>query len=182
METGTDSGKRHYKKIWLGLIPLIGGMIGIWLLYEGITRYKDRRLIIIASAMIVFTVGLYSSLYYWQNYSKSYREVVAQFCQPELNDLVTSIEYFKKERKRYPDNLTQVLDNDKYARIYDPISQEGDKNERLFYYTKTSDSTYILYSAGIDRIPNNADDIFPSKENFDSIHFGLRRPLLFNNN
>ncbi|MBA3898992.1 MAG: YcxB family protein [Bacteroidetes bacterium] len=46
----------------LGIIPLVGGLLGIVLILLGLFIYKDRILTIIGSASIIFTIYLYWDL------------------------------------------------------------------------------------------------------------------------
>ena len=56
--------KGQYWWGFLGLIPLLGAFIGIVLLLLGIFRYKDKILVYIGTACILFTVGIYTFLFY----------------------------------------------------------------------------------------------------------------------
>ena len=170
-----NSGKHLYSRGWLGLIPLIGGIAGIILIILGAFKYRDRKLIFIGFAAFTFTVLIYSSIYYYFNYSQSAKKSFASFAQPAMNNLLKNIEFYKTEHRGYPQKLTDLLKEDKLVQIFDPIPGKPKSNNGEFYYKKL-DTTYYLFSAGIDRKPFTSDDIFPS-ESFFSNKTGLVRPI-----
>lgn len=79
MDTIPVSGKHLYKRGWLGLIPLVGAVVGLILILLGKFRYKDRRLIIIGCSAVLFTVAVYSGIYFYFERSGLFRENYAVF-------------------------------------------------------------------------------------------------------
>lgn len=67
IETSTKK-KSPYKLGFWCLIPLIGAFVGIWLILYGIFKYKDKWIVLIGVAGIMWTVVLYSLLYYVSEY------------------------------------------------------------------------------------------------------------------
>jgi hypothetical protein len=175
METGTLSGKHLYNRGWFGLIPLIGGFVGLAMIFLGVFKYKDRKLILIGSAALLFTVAVYGSMFYYFDHSKSFRKDFSVFSQPYINELIKSIEFYKTENGHYPHSLDELTKSSKLVRLEDPIAQSKTDNKRQFYYKRLG-NRYTLFSSGIDRIPYNSDDIFPSANLFDSTRTGLMRP------
>jgi hypothetical protein len=172
-----NSGKHLYGRGWLGLIPLFGGVVGLGLIFLGIYKYKDRKLMIIGLAGLAFTVFVYGSMIYYFQFSEQHRKDFSGFSQPYMNTLVKSVEFYKIENGVYPDSLEQIAATDKTVIITDPIlSGKPIVNKRMFYYKKFGEK-YNLFSAGIDMIPYTKDDIFPSTRFFDSNKTGLIRPL-----
>ena len=163
MATSTKSAKHLYGRGWLGLIPLVGGFVGIGLIILGAFKYRDRKLIIIGAADLFFTVAIYSSMFYYFMYSDAAAKGFAQTSQMFLNGVVKELEFYKLKNGSYPDSLEQLPRNNDIFSIYDPLLSRhpGTKNTK-FYYKKTGD-TYILFSSGIDRIPNTKDDIYPTE-------------------
>ena len=144
----------------LGLIPLVGFFVGLVLLLNGIIKYKDKKLIIIGISCMMFTVIVYSSLFYYSFKSDAGKKSWAQMAQLQLNSLVKNVEYFKIENGHYPDSLQQLLNKDEFVSISDPLrSVEGNKNLNFNY--KNLGSKYLLYSSGIDGIANTKHDIYP---------------------
>lgn len=162
MTANIKSGKHLYGRGWLGLIPLFGGFVGLGLMVLGIFKYKDKKLILIGFAAFLFTVAIYSSIFYYGAYSDAAGKQFAQSSQDFLNNLVRDIEFYKRQNGVYPDSLEQLLPDDKFAIIHDPLlsRRPGTKNTK-FNYKRNGDS-YILFSSGLDRIPNTKDDIYPT--------------------
>ena len=175
MKTGTLSGKHLYKRGWFGLIPLIGGLVGLAMILLGVFRYKDKKLILIGAAALLFTVAIYSSIFYYFERSQSFRENFSAFCQPYMDELVKSIEFYKTENGHYPGSLDELTKSSNLVRIDDPISQSKADNNKQFYYKCLGDK-YVLFSSGVDRIPYNADDIFPSPDLLNNSRIGLVKP------
>lgn len=165
-----------YKRGWFGLIPLIGGFVGLSLILFGIFKYRNRKLILIGVAALLFTVAIYSSMYYYFEYSEQYRKDFSVFSQPKMNTLVKALEFYKIENGMYPDSLEEISATDQNIDIYDPIlSGKPVINKKQFYFKKLGNK-YLLFSFGVDRIPYTKDDIFPSQNLFDSSKTGLIKP------
>lgn len=170
--TNPNTGRHLYGRGWLGLIPLVGAFVGIGLITLGIVRYKDKKLIVIGCAAILFTVIIYGSLYYTAEYSDLGRSQKADITQYYLNSLVKDIEFYKLQKGQYPDSLQQIKETSKSACIDDPLSQKGwFGKEKIFNYKKFNNG-YIVFSCGKDMIDNTKDDIYPT---VDSSHTGLLR-------
>lgn len=108
METEKKSARHLYGRGWLGLIPLIGGFVGLGLITLGIFKYKDKKLILIGFAALLFTVSIYSYLFYDLQYSERGRRTQIEFTQQFLNDMVKNIEFYKIQYGTYPDSLKQL--------------------------------------------------------------------------
>ncbi|MEO8405822.1 MAG: hypothetical protein ABI480_14545 [Chitinophagaceae bacterium] len=157
--TDQKSGRHLYGRGWLGLIPLVGGVIGIGLIMLGVLKYKDKKLVLIGAAALLFTVAVYGSLFYYMEYSDTGRKLHIQLAQDQLNDVVKHIEFYKLQAGQYPDSLKQLAKKDDRAWIFDPAG--GTRSNRIFIYQKLNDH-YILFSAGADLIENTSDDLYPT--------------------
>ncbi len=166
-----------YSRGWFGLIPLIGGIVGLGLIALGVFKYKDRKLIIIGSAALLFTVVVYSSIIFYFEYSEAFRKDFAVFSKPAMDELIKSIEFYKTQNGQYPDSLQELTKESKLVQIHDPISQREDGERRGLFYYQRVDNRYFLFSAGVDKKPFTEDDIFPSVTYFDSTKTGLIKPL-----
>ena len=144
----------------LGLIPLVGFFVGVGLTLYGIIKYKDKKLIIIGIACMIFTVIVYSTIFYvgfHSNIGKKGWEISAQM---HLNTLIKHIEYYKLENGKYPDSLQQLRSDDEFIFMTDPT--QSIKIGKVSYYNyKNLGDKYLLFSSGTDGIPNTEDDIFP---------------------
>lgn len=173
MLTNFNPAKHLYGRGWLGLIPLVGGVVGIGLILLGIFKYKDKKLILIGLMALSFTVATYGALYYFGEYSETGRKGVAAVSLLWLNDLVKDLEVYKLKHGEYPDSLEQLRNKDELIPIYDPLHKSKvDNVARKFIYKKIN-SKYLLYSCGIDQIPHTKDDIFPTITLTDTSKFGL---------
>ena len=162
MITNTKSGRRLYGRGWLGLIPLVGGFVGLGLIILGSFKYKDKKLILIGFAAFLFTIVIYSSLFYYTGYSDAGGKQFTQTTQDFLNSLVKDLEFYKQQNDLYPDSLEQLLPNNKLAWINDPLLSRKPTTKNTRFNYKRNGDTYILFSSGIDKIPNTKDDIFPT--------------------
>ncbi len=161
----------------LCLIPLIGAFVGIGLVLYGILYYKDKWFVIIGAGGIVFTVLLYSFLFYEAQYGKAGEEGFAQIAKWDLDRLMKEIEFYKIQNGRYPDDLKQLRANNKLLSIEDPLQSRKfkDMNKSVQYNYERQGSNYYLYSSGPDGIPKTEDDIFPAIVSSDSNKIGWRR-------
>ncbi|WP_207496758.1 hypothetical protein [Aridibaculum aurantiacum] len=151
MRVGSSPGKHLYSRGWFGLIPLIGGFVGLGLIVLGIFKYKDRKLILIGSAALLFTVVIYSSMIYYFEYSTTFREDFAVFSQPKMDELIKSIEFYKTENAQYPDSLQELTNKNEMVQIYDPISQrEGGENGGDFITSVWKTNTFCFQRVLID--------------------------------
>ena len=176
MEVKFNPAKHLYGRGWLGLIPLVGAFVGVGLICLGIFKYRDRKLTLIGVSALLFTVLFYSSLIYYGEYSYAGRKNLSTLSQPVMDQVVKSIEFYKKQYGSYPDSLTQLMSTNKFLMLTDPALAGGSEiNKRRFNYRKMGEK-YTLFSAGVDRVPYTSDDIFPSPIYFDSTITGLIKP------
>jgi len=156
------------------LIPLVGAFVGLGLLLYGLLKYKDKWLSIIGAAGIIWTIVVYSSLFYATTHASIFTKGFEDISQMQLNSLVKNIEFYKLEHKQYPDSLKQLLNDDKLAPINDAIGGIRTKGNSFFNYERIDDK-YSLFSSGQDGIPNTKDDLFPQITITDSSKIGLIR-------
>src|SRR5215467_1961620 len=89
----------------LCLIPLFGAFVGLGLLLYGLLKYKDKWLSIIGAGGIVWTIIVYSSLFYAVKHASIYKKGFENISQMQLNSLIKSIEFYKLAHGQYPDSL-----------------------------------------------------------------------------
>lgn len=163
----------NLKKLYLwglvGLIPNIGLIAGIILLWKGIAKYKDKTLVIIGLADIVFTFIFWSIYVPYSQKSHMFDEPNIETANSNLNTAVKNIEFYKYKFGKYPEKIN--LTSEKLEFIFDPFLIKNNKLQDLHY--KRIRDKYTVFSVGIDRIPNTKDDIFPTITNGDTIKFGL---------
>jgi hypothetical protein len=150
---------------WIGffcLLPLIGALIGITLIWMGVFRYKSKRLIAIGIAGVMLTVFVYYFLFYDMRHGANTAREYAKISQKQIDSLANIIEYYKVKKGVYPDSLEQIREIDEIVGINDPLLiRRLDKELNSNYsYEKTGDK-YVLFSVGIDGVAHTADDIYP---------------------
>jgi len=149
----------------LSFIPLIGVFIGlIVILFGAIGMYKNKILIIIGSSGILFSIILYSSIFYFgfKHRGGTFDDLTVQMAESQLTDIVKELEYYKIQHNIYPDSLNYLVTKNSFVFIYDPILQKIDmKNKNPLYYYQVCDSGYYLFSVGFDGKPFTNDDILP---------------------
>lgn len=170
----TKRDKPPYLLGLLCLIPLIGAFVGLGLLLYGLLKYKDKWLSIIGAAGILWTVIVYSTLFYAGKNAAVFKKGFEDISQMQLNSLVKNIEYYKLTHGQYPDRLEQLRDDDKLAPINDAAQGMNTKGEVFYNYEKIGDK-YSLFSSGQDGVPNTMDDLFPQVTITDSSKIGLIR-------
>jgi len=173
METATiqTKSKPPYFLGLICLIPLVGAFVGLGLLLYGLFKYKDKWLSIIGAAGILWTVLVYSALFYAGRHAPVFKKAFEEISQMQLNSLVKNIEYYKLAHGHYPDRLEQLKEDDQLAPIYD-AAQGMNSRGTVYNYEKVGDK-YLLFSSGQDGIPNTKDDLFPQVTITDSSKIGL---------
>src|ERR1700712_1587622 len=99
----------------LCLIPLVGAFVGLGLLLYGLLKYKDKWLSIIGATGILWTILIYSTLFYAGTHASVFKKGFEDISQMQLTSLVKNVEFYKLAHGQYPDNLKQLLDDDKLA-------------------------------------------------------------------
>ncbi|CAN5593346.1 hypothetical protein BH11BAC3_BH11BAC3_25910 [soil metagenome] len=179
MET-TISPKKSSPPYLIGLIcfiPLIGAFVGLGLLLYGLLKYKDKWLSIIGAAGILWTVIIYSTLFYAGTHASVFKKGFEDISQMQLNSLVKNIEFYKLAHGQYPDNLKQLLEDDELAPINDAAQGMNTKENSYYNYEKVGNK-YTVFSSGQDGIPKTKDDLYPLVTISDSSKIGLiKSPL-----
>jgi DNA-binding CsgD family transcriptional regulator len=80
----------------LCLIPLVGAFVGLRLLLYGLIKYKDKWLSIIGAAGIIWTIVIYSTLFYAGTHASVFKKGFEDIAQMQLNSLVKNIEYYNE--------------------------------------------------------------------------------------
>ena len=96
---------------WLGLlclIPVFGAVVGIVLLLNGISKYKDKWIIMMGAGGIIYTFALV--LFFANPLNKGMRAAFAPHAQMAVNDLMKGVEFYKLKHGVYPDSLEQIKD------------------------------------------------------------------------
>lgn len=176
METTTITSKPKppYLLGLLCFIPLVGAFVGLGLLLYGLLKYKDKWLSIIGAAGILWTILVYSTLFYAGTHASIFKKGFEDISQMQLNSLVKNIEFYKLAHGQYPEELQQLLEDDKFAPINDAAQGMNTKGISYYNYERIGDK-YSLFSSGQDGTPNTKDDLFPQVTITDSSKIGLTK-------
>jgi len=154
--------KKYY---WYGIftiIPIVGLIIGILLIRKGILL-RNRIIFFIGVFGILLTASFFVGGLFYSKYSDVGKAKRVELARISLSMVMRDIEYYKIQFGIYPDSLEELKSVDRMVFIMDPLSQKGIFSTKLNYlhYKKFDSSHYTLFSAGLDRIPNTADDVYP---------------------
>jgi len=171
----------------LSFIPLIGVLFGLISFIIGLIKFKYRGWILslIGLGGIIFTIIIYSSLFYFglKHRGGIYDELREKTVIMNLNVIVRNMEYFKNQNKKYPQSLTEYKKyfeskKDPMNNINDPIQTIMKNQEGLYYYELFNDNkNYLLFSKGIDGLSFTSDDIYPeiNREELKNIGFNFKK-------
>ncbi len=165
-----DIGILAYIVAGASFIPLCGVAFGIVAIIWGFLKIErgGKKIIIIGASGILFTIIIYSSLYFFGFVQRGgiYDDLRTQLAETQLSDLVKSIEFFHLQEGHYPNSLQELQENSSQPLfIYDSTDVHNSDPSRLFYYElDDSGEYYYLLSVGFDGTPFTDDDIFPSIE------------------
>jgi hypothetical protein len=153
-----NKGKPLYLLGLLGFIPIVGAFVGVVLILYGLIKYRDKILVIIGLGCIVFTLFVYRTLFYASE-GGSFENEFAKMDTMILNGLIKDIEFYKIQNGTYPDNLEQLDSNGMMVNFSDPLLSDPENNKFNYY---RFGKRYTLYSSGVDKKANTADDIYPT--------------------
>lgn len=145
-------------------IPNLGFLAGIVFLFIGIKNNVKKNILWGVFGILFTPLFWFIFISIFENTEMSKKSSI-QMSKHQLNQIVKDLTYYKSKNKTFPDILGQLKSQNNFLNDTDYLSIRSLPWEKLkpekLYYKKTSDSTYILKSKGIDRIPNTKDDIIP---------------------
>jgi hypothetical protein len=151
----------------LSYIPLIGVIFGVVAIVWGLTTKKTggKRLAVIGSGGIGFTVLLYGALFYFGFMHRGgiYDELRGTLAQSMLDSLVQSVEFYRVQNGSYPESLKvlqESLPKDSFTSTFDPTEVKFGQ-PRQFFYERVGADHYYLRGVGADGQPFTTDDIVP---------------------
>ncbi len=152
----------------LSFIPLVGIPFGIVALIWGITTKKlgGKKLALIGSLGIIFTVVLYGGLFYFGFAKRGgvYDDLRTKLAQNSLNSVVQAVEFYRVQHGSYPESLKALqesLPKDSMVFFIDPTDVKFSGTPRYFYYERVGADHYYLRGVGPDGLPFTSDDILP---------------------
>ena len=162
--------KKFYYLSPVCLIPNIGLIVGIILIIYAIFVFKNYKLLF---TILIFTsfgwVIRLAIIKHSENilkYDKDTGIALVSLSRFFLDSLVSNLEEYKMTNGCYPMNLDELKKYYPGLVITDPLLERNPEvHEGLEYFYYKKGESYVLFSAGIDGIPNNRDDIYPDKKN-----------------
>jgi hypothetical protein len=160
--------RKYYWLSLLGLIPIFGLLIGIFLLIYSSIKFRNLKLALVIVCNLTIGFGLMQINNYYLTQEMKFGETsnigFSYFAQKNLDSIQVKLEMYKDYTGAYPDSLMELKRIFPKLDIEDPLLQVNDMGtkRRQFYYENKGES-YIVFSSGIDRIPHTKDDLFPRK-------------------
>lgn len=169
----TTNKKPNYFRGLLGLIPVAGAVMGIIFIADGISKFKDKRFILIGLGGIVFNACIFLFCFYYFDFPIKLKLAFVPVSQNQVNTLLKDVEFYKLKNGIYPDSLGQLKTDSLDMSIYDPLLENEKLNKNSEYNYHKVGNHYYLFSSGVDGIPNTKDDIYPQVAESDTGKFGL---------
>ncbi|KIM11625.1 MAG: type II secretion system protein G [Sulfuricurvum sp. PC08-66] len=164
----------------MSFIPAIGILFGFVAIIWGLTTKKSggKKLALIGTGGIVFTVVLYSALFYvgFMQRGGVYDDLRTELSENAITTLVQAIEFYKTQNGAYPDSLKTLqesLAEDSMVFVFDPSDVKMGGQQRYFYYKLIDNEHYYLLGIGADEQPFTADDVLPKIEVTPNSKIGL---------
>jgi hypothetical protein len=152
----------------LSFIPLVGIPFGIVALIWGLTTRKlgGKRLAILGSLGIIFTLFVYGSLYYFGFAKRGgiYDNLRVNAAETNLGSVLQAIEFYRVQHGTYPESLEvlkESLPKNSMVFVTDPTDVKFGSRPRYFYYERVGTDHYYLRGVGPDGVPFTQDDILP---------------------
>ena len=167
--------KSLYSWGWFGLVPVFGGVFGLVLMLRGIFEFKDKRLVLIGTLGLSFTILVCSFINKIEN-NHDFTENFIMMSNYQMDELVKEVEFYKVQNGVYPDSLQQLNKQKAPTSVYDPFLSVGkgfDMHSTGTYHYQNLGSKYTLFSVGPDGLPNTKDDIYPNLKINDTGKCGL---------
>ena len=154
-----DGGRRYYKYAWLGIIPLYGFFVSLFIVFKGIFTYKNRILILVGLPGLLLNLLLFGFAIYEIEFTNKIQDDLYVITKQDLNRTQKDLESYKNLYGDYPDSLEELWEIDKGILIVDPMLPATTSNASLHY--KKFGANYNLFSVGRDGKPFTKDDIYP---------------------
>lgn len=179
MKPDGQKEENHQKKLGvfpfviggMSFIPLIGVGLGVIAIIWGLVTRKagGKTLAIVGACGILFTIVLYSALFYFGAVKRDgvYDELRLKLSESLLTSLVSSIEFYKLQHGQYPESLEALqksLPKNSTVSVFDPTDVKIGGKPRYYYYERIDADHYYLLGVGRDGQPFTDDDLVPTIE------------------
>jgi len=109
------------------------------------------------------SIAIENYLKYDLEYGNESGRLLAAFTQNDIDILAKDLETYRQEKGHYPDSLEEMQEIFPGLSIVDAMLGRNPnlhKKDIEYHYFRTGQK-YVLFSCGIDGIPNTKDDIYP---------------------
>ena len=155
----------------MSFIPLIGVLFGVVAIIWGLVTKKSggKKLALIGGGGIVFTIVLYSALFYFGFAQRGgvYDDLRKKLSETTITSLVQAIEFYKTQNGKYPESLEVLqksLPENSMVFVFDPTDVKMGGQPRYYHYELIDGEHYYLLGVGPDGQPFTADDVLPKIE------------------
>lgn len=152
----------------MSFIPLIGVLFGLSAIVWGLTTKKagGKKLALIGGGGVVFTIALYSALFYFGFVQRGgvYDDLRTKLSETTITSLVQAIEFYRTQNGKYPESLEVLqksLPKDSMVFVFDPTDVKMGRKPRYYYYKLIDSEHYYLLGVGADGQPFTSDDVLP---------------------
>ena len=152
----------------VSFIPGIGIIFGIIAIIWGLATKKvgGKKLAIIGTCGIGFSIILYSSLFYFGFVQKGgvYDDLRIQLSKSTITSLVQAIEFHKTQTGQYPESLEALrksMPDNSMVFVHDPTHVQIGGIPRYYHYELKDQNHYYLLGVGTDEKPYTSDDLLP---------------------
>jgi hypothetical protein len=152
----------------MSFIPAIGIVFGIITIIWGLVTEKTggKRLSFIGGGGILFSIIIYSALFYFGNVQRGgvFDEARSKMSEGMITSLVQDIEFYKIQNDKYPESLEILMKSlpaNSKVMVFDPIDVRMLRKPRYYYYELVDKDHYYLLGLGFDGKPFTKDDILP---------------------
>lgn len=156
---------------FLAFVPILGGIVGFFLLLIGLTR-KRRSYIILGIIGVTLTSAMVLYLNYYSKHRGVFDEARIYDSKRRMKEIVKYLEFFRINTGNYPDSLQELTLPPTISPI-DPIQQvQPDGANKGFYYKRIG-NRYFFFSKGFDGKEFTIDDLYPPLEDVQINKIGI---------
>lgn len=141
------------------IIPIVGGIFGIFFVLFYIFLYRDKFIIICGCIGIVISL-IYGTFFGFNlKNGEKMQQAVTVLSIKEMDEISGYLEIYKKKYGEYPDSLIELKNLNPKIDLFDPVLNLKTGKLTQFNY-ELIPGGYKLYSSGLDTISGTEDDLF----------------------
>jgi hypothetical protein len=146
---------------FLAIVPFIGGVLGVFYIIFGLTKFKNTLLVIIGFLGLFLSGVMPLVVRHYSTHRGPFDNSRIKVSKKRMGVLVKEIEFYRLTNGDYPFNLVELKGGRQDIIVLDQIQDVNrELSDKSFFYEKKG-SKYYLFSKGFDGIPFTKDDIYP---------------------